>query len=109
MQGRHLLTTMRNSEWPDVDADGAEIGIAGAGEEADDAAVVLDGNAEAVPARCVHASKRSMASAVGDELCRCGRSRIRTPRELPSRTPTGQDLSACVPEMHGARMAINKI
>jgi hypothetical protein len=67
IQGRHLLTTMRNSEWPDVDTDGAEVGIAGAGKEADDAAVVLDGNAEAIPAGCVHYSKGSMASAVGDE------------------------------------------
>jgi hypothetical protein len=37
------------TEWLDVDADGAEVGTAGATEEADDAAPVLNGDTEMFP------------------------------------------------------------
>jgi len=60
-------TRAARSERLDVDADGTEVLVAGVDEEADDAGVVLHGQAEALPPQRAAVAERPVGSEVGDE------------------------------------------
>ena len=84
------------SEGLDVDTDGRHIGLVAVGKEADDAAVVHDGDVEGLGfLDGVTDSERSVGPEVGDDgeagdaVAPVNR-RSRRARELPSRTRQGQ-------------------